>query len=188
MSFYLFLDCRARENLIFLKIVEGEIHLQSALSWEICLSLYLCHPRPPPSSPALSIFVSLLLPLPLGLFFCLVFSICCFCCLSLVTLGERWTLLSFGRVSCQPVYSGSEVALLPWFHCFSGLAPASVDSCIRLFSGISDAGCLSRMGRRVCMATCSQKASLNLKLVRTPPAVRWESGNVGQLKEHFLEV
>lgn len=120
--------------------------------------------------------------------FCLVFSICCFCCLSLVTLGERWTLLSFGRVSCQPVYSGSEVALLPWFHCFSGLAPASVDSCIRLFSGISDAGCLSRMGRRVCMATCSQKASLNLKLVRTPPAVRWESGNVGQLKEHFLEV
>lgn len=38
------------------------------------------------------------------------------------------------------------------------------------------------------MADCSQKASLNLKLVRTPPAIRWESGNVGRLKEHFLEV
>lgn len=29
---------------------------------------------------------------------------------------------------------------------------------------------------------------MNLKLVRTLPAVRWESGNVGRLKEHFLEI
>lgn len=37
------------------------------------------------------------------------------------------------------------------------------------------------------MANCSQKASWNLKLARSLPAIRWESGNVG-LKEHFLEV
>lgn len=35
-------------------------------------------------------------------------------------------------------------------------------------------------------ANCSQKASLSLKLVRTP-AIRWESENVGRFRENFLK-
>lgn len=147
----------------------------------VCLCLFPCDPH---RSNAIRLRVALC-PFLLLRFFLSSESFPSVTLLSLAILWDKidtyalWKFLPTCFLKFQSGASG-----LIWLLFFTD----SLDGCICFFSVSVTLGVKAGWGRRFWRANCSQKASLHLKLVRTPPAIRWESGNVGRLKEHFLEV